>query len=382
VLVTLTALVALLALLFLGGGGNYYAGEIEAAALTVQPSTDEENLTAVEATRGSITLAVDEAGQWRDELGSGGVFGIQAGTSYGQVFGSTTGPGPRITRDFRLLRGRLPEPGSSVGYSRRAFPDPRAAVGRPFRTVTVTTELGPQPAWFVPGVSSTWAILVHGKGEDRREMLRMMRSTAAAGLPSLDITYRNDAEGPQDPSGDYQYGRTEWRDLDAAVAFATAHGAKQVALVGASMGGAVIASYLRNTPSHAGVAAVALDAPMLDLGETVSYGARQRSLPLFGHVPGALTWAAKRIAAVRYGVDWGDVDYADDSSWLDVPTLVFHGTSDRTVPVGLSRRVAAAHPDGVTLVTVPGAGHVASWNADPRTYDATLTRFLREQTTS
>ena len=90
--VALTVLTVLLGLLFLGGGGNYFAGEIEAAALTVQPPTDEEDLTAVAVSRDSITLDVDDAGQWRDELGSDGVFGIQAGTAYGQVFGSTTGP--------------------------------------------------------------------------------------------------------------------------------------------------------------------------------------------------------------------------------------------------------------------------------------------------
>ena len=102
-LVGLTVLLVLLGLVFLGWGGTYFASEIDAAALTVQPASDEANQTAVEVSRDSITLDVDDAGQGREELGSDGVFGIQAGTAYGQVFGSTTGPGGRITRDFRML---------------------------------------------------------------------------------------------------------------------------------------------------------------------------------------------------------------------------------------------------------------------------------------
>lgn len=273
------------------------------------------------------------------------------------------------------------EVGPATEHPRSAFANPRAALGRPARAVTYPTELGRQPSWFVPGRGSTWAILVHGKGEDRSEMLRMMRSTVAAGLPSMDITYRNDVGGPQDASGRYQYGRSEWRDLAAAVDYALAHGARHVVLVGASMGGGIVASYLRHTdrpgPRDSPVAALVLDSPMLDLGETVDYGAAQRPLPVFGHVPGALTWTAKRITTLRYGVDWAAVDYADDSAWVDVPTLVFHGTGDRTVPITGSRRVAAAHPGLVHLVAVRGAGHVASWNAGPSAYDARLIRFLR-----
>ena len=94
-------------------------------------------------------------------------------------------------------------------------------------------------------------------------------------------------------------------------------------------------------------------------------------------MPGALTWTAKRLATLRFGVDWSAVDYADDSGWLDVPTLVFHGTEDTTVPISLSRQLAADHRDLVRLDAVEGAHHVASWNADPRAYESRVRGFLR-----
>jgi len=275
----------------------------------------------------------------------------------------------------RIERSAL-QVGPVAADPRTEFATPKAALGRDVEDVTFSTELGQQQAWFVPGKKTTWAILVHGKGEDRSEMLRMMRAPVRAGLPALDITYRNDADSPLDPSGRYQFGRSEWRDLAAAVVYATDHGAEHVVLIGSSMGGGIVASYLRQSPIHDQVAGVVLDSPMLDLGTVVGYGAEQEPMPVLGHVPGPLTWTAERIATLRYGVSWSAVDYLDDSRWLDVPTLVFHGTADKTVPVALSRRLAARHPGRVTLDVVPGAPHVGSWNADPVAYDATATRFL------
>ena len=93
-------------------------------------------------------------------------------------------------------------------------------------------------------------------------------------------------------------------------------------------------------------------------------------------MPAPLTWTAKRVASVRYGVDWSATDYLDDTSWLDVPTLVFHGAEDDTVPLRTSEALREAHPDLVALEVVAGAAHVGSWNVDPQRYDARLSPFL------
>lgn len=233
------------------------------------------------------------------------------------------------------------------------------------------------PAWYVPGEADTWAILVHGRAASRAEPLHGLAAAERAGMPALDIAYRNDPGAPADPSGFYRYGATEWADLAGAVDHARSKGARRVVLFGFSMGGAIVASYLRHTPdsSRGFVFGVVLDSPMLDLGRTIDYEASQRSLPLLGlPIPSSLVGVAKAIAGKRFGVDWDDLDYVG-SDWLNVPALVFHGDDDGTVPVSTSRAFAAA-ADDVTLVVTPGATHVASREVDPAAYDRSLDEFL------
>ncbi len=371
--VGLAVVLALLVLAFFLGGGWYFSDQVYADGLQVKHPGPGYGQEVASVGVGTITIA-DPAGE-EPLLDGDAVYGLQWDGGYGQISGDGTGD-DEVTRDFVLLSGEPPRVGTPVSPDRPAFSDPAAALGREVENVTVDSELGPLDAWHVPGPSETWAVLVHGKGAERAEMLRLMRTTVAAGLPSLDITYRNDAGAPADPSGLYQFGRTEWRDLDAAVGYATGHGARRVVLVGASMGGGIIASYLRHEPD-APVAGLVLDSPMLDFGETVSYGAEQEPLPLFGHVPTPLTWTAKQLTSLRYDVDWDTTDYLDDPSWLDVPALVFHGDGDTTVPLRTSERLRAERPDQVTLRVVPGAEHVESWNVDPAEYDALVARFLR-----
>jgi pimeloyl-ACP methyl ester carboxylesterase len=269
--------------------------------------------------------------------------------------------------------------GARARLDRDAFSgdDPAAAVGEPVRDVRYTSGGDTLPAWFVPGREDTWVVFVHGAlGSDREEPLRAMRVTAGLGMPSLDITYRNDLGAPQDPSGRYQYGRTEWRDLEGAVQYAVDHEAERVVLMGFSMGGAVVAAFLERSELAPEVSGVVLDSPALDLRTMIEYGAAQRRLPLVGGLPRSLVWTAEQVAAVRDDVDWEAIDYVDDSDWLRVPGLVFHGDDDLKVPVALSRSLAADHPDTVTLDVVHGAGHVESWNADPAAYERTLRTFL------
>ncbi|RZS82672.1 serine aminopeptidase S33 family [Motilibacter rhizosphaerae] len=257
----------------------------------------------------------------------------------------------------------------------RLVPPAPAPGARTAQEVAYASELGPEPAWSYPGTSSTWAIEVHGKGAERDDVRRTVRPLTAAGLPVLAIAYRNDPGSPR--SGGYAYGRTEQRDLRAAVAYAQQHGARAVVLVGASMGGAiVVAAALGGLPLP--VAGMVLDAPALDLEACVELGAQQRKLPLGLSLPGALTDTAEEIASLRYGVDWADYDYLRRDRELRAPVLLFHGTADETVPVSTSDRLARDRPDLVTYVRVPGAGHVRSWDVEPQRYEADVAAFVRK----
>lgn len=367
----------LLAVVFYSAGGWYFAGQIESGALRVDPGSVDRNLQVTSVATGTITLHEKDgrvAALHTDE-----VYGLQWDSGYGQLSGPVKQSGKDVTRTFRLLDGTSPRSGATAGVSRDAFPDdPSVSLGRTVQHITYQSPLGVMPAWFVPGTSSTWAVLVHGWTASRTEMLRLMRLTVDLGLPSLDITYRNDAHVPADPTHRYQFGRTEWRDLDAAVRYAEVHGAQSIALIGASMGGGVIASFMQHAPRARLVRMMILDAPMLSLSRVVNLAASRRSLPVIGiRVPYSLTWTAKRIAALRYEINWSTLDYLHNTKWVRVPTLVFHGDADTRVPLSGSRALARAQSDRVTLVVVHGANHLESWNRGPANYERQVSDFLR-----
>jgi hypothetical protein len=271
-----------------------------------------------------------------------------------------------------------PKPG--VVPARDVYADP-GAFGASFTEESLPCAGGSCPAWFVPAngtPNDTWAIAVHGRGATRTEPLRALSVLHGAGIPALDISYRNDNAAPEDPSHRYEYGRTEWRDLAAAVDHAHAAGAKHVVLFGSSMGGSIVAAFLADAPPEETelISGIILDAPALDLAATIDWQAGERSLPLVHlPIPDVLTATAKWMADHRYHLGLGGLDYLP-GSWLHVPALVFHGTEDPTVPISTSQRFAGAYPDLVSEVRVSGAGHVASWNADPKAYANAVRQFL------
>ncbi len=275
-------------------------------------------------------------------------------------------------REFEPLDGDI-RPGDYARLDPFAFPgDPLQAHGIPFEEVTFTSPLGAFPAWYVPGQRDTWAVMVHGKGADRRETLRLLPHLVAAGLPALAITYRNDPGCPAAPGGRYAYGQGEWEELEGAARWAIDRGARRLLLVGYSMGGAIALAFMEHADLASRVAGFILDAPMLDLRSTVAHAARQRRIPL------PYLSVSNRIAARRYGFDWDAFDYRRTAIDLRVPILLFHGDADPLVPVETSDVLAAGNPAHVRYVRTPGAGHVRSWNVDPDGYAEAVRQFLAE----
>lgn len=368
----LSAVLAFLVVLFFLGGGWYFSGQIGSETY-VDPASHHDDVVVVAAPSNSVTLR--PTGTAPSALSEDTVYGLDWGIGYGQVSEVRDIRGDAVTRKLRLLSGRPPMPGRPADLQKEAFPSQaRQALDVPARQVGYRSPAGTFPAWYAPGHGTTWAVLVHGKGVTRSEMFRLMRTTTDLGMPSLDISYRNDAENG---GGMPHFGATEWPDLEAAVTYALGHGARRVVLVGCSMGAAISASFLEKSPLARHVGAVVFDAPMLDYAAAVSLGAAKRELPVLGvPIPGALTWTARQLADLRYGLDSGSMDYLDDTDWLTVPALVFHGTADETVPYSVTNRLAAAEPDLVTKVLVDGAEHVGSWNMNPQRYDTRVHAFL------
>jgi hypothetical protein len=281
-----------------------------------------------------------------------------------------------VTREIEAVtRGELVAGirGYTSGYVFEG--DPMSARGLPFDEVVVAGELGALPAWLVAPTTApaddTWIVAVHGRGAPRGEALRALPTLAASGHPTLVVSYRNDADAPPSPDRRFHLGHTEWRDVLAAIDHARGSGARDVILMGWSMGGAAILNLLRHW-DHAGfLRAVVLDCPVVDWNETLRMNARQLNLPP------AWTWTALKLIQHRLGVRAADLDYRRLAARLDVPTLVYVDHDDRTVAPVPTIEFARAAPDRITLVETREAGHCRGWNLDPAAYEHTLSKFLK-----
>jgi len=376
--------VAVLVGVFYVAGGWYFAGRIQSGGLHLDVSTGvpayDLQVTGVTATTVTLTAPGDRPTAFTQP------------SSYSLMWdGGSAHVGPvdvasdaaEVTRPLTDVVGTPLTVGTKVALERDWYlQDPKSSLGLDFSTVQIASPLGDMPAWYVPASGSTWAVMVHGKGGLRREFLRTIPLVHEAGMPALVITYRNDLGNPQDPVPQFGYGATEWPDLQAAVDYATSHGAQKVLLYADSMGASVTAAYLQHSDHVPAVTGIVMDAPMLSFSDAVDLGASRTSIPVVGlPVPDSLTWTAKQIAGKQYGIDWSALDYAGDTSWVTVPVLVVHGDRDPTAPLATSQRLAAANPDRVTLVVVPTAAHLESWNTDRARYESVVSAFLQGHTT-
>ena len=290
-----------------------------------------------------------------------------------------------VTR--RLLQvdfGRVP-----VGHARwnQYFfaGNPTTALGIAHEDVFVTSEAGELPTWFVPAEPGSdqrpdvWAVLVHGRGATREECLRAVPLLHRLGLPILVPSYRNDMEGPSTHGGRYHLGDTEWQDVEATVLHALDSGAREVLLLGWSMGGAIVLQHVSRSWTADRVRALVLDAPVIDWRDVLDHQARINRLPrpvgrlglsMLGHP------TARHVVGVDGPVDLRRMDWVTRASELSLPVLLLHSEDDDFVPAGPSRRLAEARPDLVTYVPFQGARHTQEWNVDPDRWEREVARFL------
>lgn len=314
------------------------------------------------------TADTDENGRWRLK----GVFGLKSPEAYNQVGAIVELDESHVVREFLPIDGGL-EVGQKVRIDNNTFPeDPFVSHGIPFEDSMFSSPLGEFPAWFIPGTSDTWVILVHGRGADRTEALRILPTIFEHGHPSLVITYRNGEGLPPSDDGYYQFGQSEWEELEGAVKYAIDNGAQDIVLVGFSMGGAVVANFLLVSPLAEKVGGAILDSPMMNFNTTVDLGGRERGLPR------PLVVLSKTIASIRFGVDWDKLDYVSRADEFALPILLFHGDEDRTVPIESSEAFAEARPDIVTYMAFDGSAHVGGWNRDSARYETAVSNFLNE----
>ncbi|WP_431277408.1 alpha/beta hydrolase family protein [Leifsonia poae] len=258
-------------------------------------------------------------------------------------------------------------------------------LGLPVRSVSIETELGEAPAWVFPApdgeTSERWVIQVHGWGATRQEGLRAVPTFREQGYTSLLASYRNDGDAPESADRRYGLGGTEWRDIDAAIAYARDNGARSIVLMGWSMGGAVVLQTITRTPMSDLIHGIVLESPVIDWIDTLEYQARLLRLPN-PITQGALrliesTWSAP-ITGLGAPIDLASMNFVARASDLNLPTLILHSDDDGFVPSTASRALAEARSDIVTLVPFATALHTKLWNYDEERWKTSIAGWLGE----
>ena len=383
--ITISVLVVLVVLAHLIGGWVYATGFRE-SALRIQPPKRTFGVWVRSVDKRRITLTATEP---RPDIGHPGTLGVYWDGGYGKVGVVIAADGMEVTREYTHLTGGQPpvcldealEKCLQVDLEGYAFPSDPSDVDLEFEEVSYQSPLGTFGAWLVPGDSTDrWVIHFHGWTAERREAIRLLRSIHRTGATSLVVDYRNDPGMPQDPTGRYRFGLSEWEDVEGTVRYALDHDAVDIVLVGYSTGAAHVMSFLERSDLANKVRGVVLDSPNILLAEAIRYGSQDLRFPGTNiKISRLVIEFGMWIADLRWKIDWETTNYVQRAATvLQVPTLVFHGTSDHRVPISVSRQLEAHASGVVTLVETPAAGHVMSWNVDPDRYERYLENFLGE----
>nr|WP_202466600.1 alpha/beta fold hydrolase [Streptomyces sp. SID4951] len=345
-----------------------YASDIALKPSPDQPFPGDSRLTVHSATEERIALTRSLASL---RPGTYGLTGSGCHAVIGDVVHGVPHPADAVVRRLvRVTHGTL-GPGNRMLLTPQVhIGNPRGALGLDCADVDIPGELGPLPAWFVPGVRDTWVITAHGLGTTREHPMVVMPFLHRHRLPVLALSYRNDPGAPRTADGINHLGDTEWRDLDAAIRYALRYGAHDVVLHGWSTGATMALRAATHSALRDRISGLVLDSPVLDRNATV------RALAGARRIPRALLPLVVRAAEGSTGLPLDHPAYAVDPDELEIPTLLFHGPDDRIAPWTASRSFAARRADLVTLQPVPHAPHAAMWNADPSGYEEALRRFL------
>jgi pimeloyl-ACP methyl ester carboxylesterase len=255
-------------------------------------------------------------------------------------------------------------------------------LGVPFEEVAIATPLGDAPAWLIPAAGGTgdrWAIHVHGRAVRRSETLRAVPVFREAGYTSLVVSYRNDNEAPRSDDFRYALGDREWLDIEAAMLHAVAGGAKQIVLVGWSMGGATVLQALTRSGIGDLVSGVVLESPVVDWIAALDFQVRLRRLPVFVRSFVVLLFKSRwgRVfTGLAEPLDIDRLDFVTRAKELDRPVLILHSDDDGFVPSTASRALAIARPDIVTYEAFEIARHTKLWNYDRARWEGAIRDWL------
>ncbi|MBO1755554.1 alpha/beta fold hydrolase [Allobranchiibius sp. CTAmp26] len=354
------------------GLGGYFVRQI------LTPALGAEDETVLAVGDGTITL------QRTPGSSAPGRYGLywQAFSGHARVGAILHEDADSVTRELLGVDTGtvVPGPARLNGYF---FPAPSTNDGTSLEEATYDGPLGAMPAWVSEPDrphGDVWAVLVHGRGASRAEALRAVPLLHDLGLAILVPGYRNDVDAPSSADGRYHLGLSEWRDIEAALAYAVERGARRIVLFGWSMGGAIVLQLLDHSAYADRVVGVVLDAPVVSWRQVIDFHAVAHRLPLaLSHTGQRLigqSWS-KVLGGVSMPLPIPHTDWIARAGELRVPTLLIHSEDDDFVPYGPSRDLADARPDVIQLETWQRALHCREWNVDSERWRSVVETFLR-----
>ena len=269
--------------------------------------------------------------------------------------------------------------GPLVDWTPDVFFEPSAVAGR-FEEVHIPTAYGAAPAWLFQGKKTdTWVIHIHGSWTDRSIMFRDVHAFSPLGFTSLVPSFRSDQEVSPPQAESSHLGQTEWRDVESAVAYAVAHGARRIILSGWSMGGTIALLTAERSAYRDRIVGVVLVGPVTSWRKTITAGAARAGVPAVGAgLVMSLLQAPPfaRMLGLEEPINFNALEWVDVPNRVGVPTLVLHSSADQEVPWEISVAFQRANPDTVTLIPLPEAHHTLEWNASPDIFTNELTSWI------
>jgi pimeloyl-ACP methyl ester carboxylesterase len=291
-----------------------------------------------------------------------------------------------INEDQKYVERRIDPPGSGperlgplVDWTPDVFFDPSAVGGR-YEEVDIPTAYGSAPAWRFEGENTdVWVIHVHGSWTDRSIMFRDVHAFSPLGFTSLVPSFRSDPEVSPPQAESSHLGQTEWRDVESAVAYAVANGARRIILSGWSMGGTIALLTAERSAYREKIVGIVLVGPVTSWRKTIAAGAVRAGVPAIGadlvmRLLQAPLFA--KMIGLEEPINFNALEWVDVPNRVTVPTLVLHSNADQEVPWEISEAFQRANPRTVTLIRLPEANHTQEWNAAPHTFTNELTCWV------
>lgn len=248
---------------------------------------------------------------------------------------------------------------------------PKPTVGRLPPDVGLTAASAVEAGvstWTVPGSGRGTALLFHGYGGSKSDLLDEAAVLHAAGWTTVMADFPGSGESPGNTTS------LGWAEADIVAALAKAHqGDGRLALFGKSMGSAAVLRAIGVLGAPADV--LVLENPYDRLITTVGHRFEAMGLPA---QPGAallVFWGGVELGF--NGFEMTPVDFAAN---IHTPTLLLHGEQDPRVHLAEVESIRAALAGPADLVVFPGAGHVGLYSADGALWRSSVTGFLDRET--